>query len=78
MAEGIVRLVPADIRRKHVLMRQDKFSFFRGTFFRWAQEWPTWCPAIATAPRVVAVGDLHVENFGTWRGYRGPSGLGSQ
>ena len=68
---GILRLETADIRRKHVLMRQDKFSFFRGTFFRWAQQWPKWCPAIATAPHVVAVGDLHVENFGTWRDTEG-------
>ncbi|MCA1554855.1 MAG: DUF2252 domain-containing protein, partial [Chloroflexi bacterium] len=28
---------------------------------------PQVCPELATAPRVLAVGDLHVENFGTWR-----------
>ena len=25
------------------------------------------CPELARAPHVLAVGDLHVENFGTWR-----------
>lgn len=68
---SIVRLLPADIRRKHALMRRDKFSFFRGTFFRWAQQWQEWCPDLGTAPRVVAVGDLHVETFGTWRDVEG-------
>src|SRR2546422_8356352 len=63
----MLRLLPADIKRKHALMREDKFSFFRGTFFRWAQQWQSWRPEVGTAPRVVSVGDLHVANFGTWR-----------
>jgi hypothetical protein len=41
--------------------------FLRGTFYRWIQQWPVVCPSIAVAPEVMAVGDLHVENFGTWR-----------
>jgi uncharacterized protein DUF2252 len=65
------RLVPADIRRKHRLMRESLFGFFRGSFFRWSQLWQSWCPELTTAPRVPAVGDLHVENFGTWRDYEG-------
>jgi uncharacterized protein (DUF2252 family) len=68
---SIVRLLPADIRRKHALMRENKFKFFRGTFFRWAQQWQEWCPEVGTAPRVVAVGDLHIETFGTWRDVEG-------
>ncbi|HEX3235217.1 MAG TPA: DUF2252 family protein [Gemmatimonadales bacterium] len=68
---SIVRPVPADFRRKHALMREDKFQFFRGTFFRWAQQWQEWCPEAGTAPRVVAVGDLHIETFGTWRDLEG-------
>jgi hypothetical protein len=67
----MVRLVPADIKRKHVRTTEDKFSFFRGTFFRWAQQWLEWCPEIGAAPRVVSVGDLHIENFGTWRDVEG-------
>jgi uncharacterized protein (DUF2252 family) len=68
---SIVRPVPADLRRKHALMEEDKFQFFRGTFFRWAQEWQEWCPEASTAPRVVAIGDLHIETFGTWRDLEG-------
>lgn len=29
------------------------------------------CPDLARAPKVLAVGDLHVENFGTWRDLEG-------
>jgi hypothetical protein len=57
----------ADVRRKHALMGEAPFPFFRATFFRWAQVWPALCPETQTAPIVLAVGDLHVENFGTWR-----------
>jgi hypothetical protein len=35
------------------------------------QLWPKVCPDPAHAPRVLAVGDLHVENFGTWRDVEG-------
>src|SRR5207248_2056112 len=56
---------------KHQAMAQSKFSFFRATFYRWAQLWPECCPDLAKAPRVLAIGDLHVENFGTWRDAEG-------
>jgi hypothetical protein len=45
--------------------------FLRGTFYRWMQTWPSVCGDLARAPRVLAVGDLHVENFGTWRDAEG-------
>jgi hypothetical protein len=64
-------IVTADLERKHVLMRQTAFCFLRGTFYRWAQLWPEVCPSLARAPKVLAVGDLHVENFGTWRDVEG-------
>jgi uncharacterized protein (DUF2252 family) len=35
------------------------------------QAWPEVCPDLAKAPKVLAVGDLHVENFGTWRDVEG-------
>jgi hypothetical protein len=35
------------------------------------QIWPEVCPDLAQAPRVLGVGDLHVENFGTWRDVEG-------
>jgi uncharacterized protein (DUF2252 family) len=66
-----VPLVPADLRLKHRLMTADPFSFMRATFYRWAQLWPEVCRELAPAPAVLAVGDLHVENFGTWRDAEG-------
>jgi hypothetical protein len=64
-------IVPADLRQKHRAMAEDVFFFLRATFYRWMQLWPEVCPNEARAPRVLAVGDLHVENFGTWRDVEG-------
>jgi hypothetical protein len=64
-------LVPQDLALKHTLMERDEFSFFRATFYRWTQVWRELCPELLTAPSVLAVGDLHVENFGTWHDQEG-------
>jgi hypothetical protein len=66
-----IPLIPADLALKHRLMAHDAFTFLRATFYRWAQVWPEVCPELARGPRVLAVGDLHVENFGTWRDAEG-------
>src|SRR5438552_3830750 len=66
-----IRLVGADLAAKHELMARDAFAFLRGTFYRWMQVFPERCPEPDGAPRVLAVGDLHVENFGTWRDAEG-------
>jgi hypothetical protein len=63
--------VAADLRLKRERMAESAFVFLRGTFYRWAQQWPEACPPLAGAPRVLAVGDLHIENFGTWRDTEG-------
>jgi len=68
---GHLRLLAPDLRRKHQAMAEDVFPFLRATFYRWMQLWPQVCPAEANAPHVLAVGDLHVENFGTWRDVEG-------
>ena len=68
---GQITLIPQDVRLKHKLMRQAVFPFLRGTFYRWCQLWPEVCRDVARAPRVLAVGDLHVENYGTWRDREG-------
>ncbi len=60
-----------DLRLKHQLMKKSVFMFLRATYYRWAQVWPELCSESATAPRVLAVGDLHIENFGTWRDMEG-------
>ncbi|HTS06155.1 MAG TPA: DUF2252 family protein [Candidatus Eisenbacteria bacterium] len=66
-----IRIVKKDLHLKHVAMKSDAFRFFRATYYRWAQVWPEVCPELAKAPHVLAVGDLHVENFGTWRDIEG-------
>src|SRR5215467_14463268 len=64
-------LLKPDLRLKHRRMAEDPFSFLRATFYRWIQVWPEVCRDLCEAPQVLAVGDLHVENFGTWRDIEG-------
>src|ERR1700730_1378522 len=66
-----IRVIDGDLDRKHRAMAEDLFSFLRATFYRWIQVWPEVCSAYSSAPEVLAVGDLHVENFGTWRDVEG-------
>lgn len=66
-----VEVVAADISFKHEQMAVNPLAFLRGTFYRWAQLWPVVCADLAAAPRLLAVGDLHTENFGTWRDAEG-------
>jgi hypothetical protein len=66
-----IPLVRQDIALKHQHMAEAPFPFFRATFYRWLQHWEEVCSDIAKAPTVLAVGDLHVENFGTWRDLEG-------
>jgi hypothetical protein len=62
-------LVRPDLEYKHERMAdpKDPFPFFRGTYYRWVQLWAETGGPLVSAPRVVAIGDLHPENFGTWR-----------
>jgi len=62
-----VKMVDADLAEKHHKMEASCFSFMRATFYRWVPTWAETCAVLAGAPKVLAVGDLHVENFGTWR-----------
>jgi hypothetical protein len=66
-----LRIVEPDLEFKHEQMRTAPFPFLRATYYRWAQIWADVCGDAAHAPRVLAVGDLHVENFGTWRDIEG-------
>ncbi|HEX2647971.1 MAG TPA: DUF2252 family protein, partial [Candidatus Dormibacteraeota bacterium] len=56
------RLRRDDLEFKHQQMAADAFSFLRATFYRWAELWSEELPELGDAPRVLAVGDLHVEN----------------
>ena len=66
-----VTLIPADVELKHRRMAESPFPFLRATFYRWVQRWPEVCPDLAAAPVALSVGDLHIENFGTWRDAEG-------
>ncbi len=62
-----IRIVEPDLRFKHEQMAAALFPFFRATFYRWLQVWPEECGELDRVPHILSVGDLHVENFGTWR-----------
>lgn len=69
--ESHTAVVEEDLAIKHQHMKKDLFLFLRATYYRWAQLWPEICQELAEAPEVLAVGDLHIENFGTWRDSEG-------
>jgi hypothetical protein len=64
-------VVQKDLDEKHVRMAADAFQFLRATYWRWAETILKTCPELADAPSVLAVGDVHVENFGSWRDREG-------
>ncbi len=66
-----IPLIPKDLEVKHQAMHAAAFPFLRATFYRWMQLWPETCPELDAAPAVLGVGDLHVENLGTWRDIEG-------
>jgi hypothetical protein len=64
-------LVEVGLDKKHKLMKADRFSFLRGTYWRWAETILDICPELKSAPQLLAIGDTHLENFGTWRDEEG-------
>jgi hypothetical protein len=71
MRQCCTTVIEADLQFKHRQMRKEPFLFFRATFYRWAQQWPDVCADLRQAPKILAVGDLHVGSFGTWRDAEG-------
>jgi hypothetical protein len=65
--ERRIPVVVEDLAFKHAKMTTSAFVLFRGTYYRFFQQFERLLPELARAPVVLAVGDLHVENFGTWR-----------
>jgi len=61
------------LEKKHEQMAAGPFPFLRSTFYRWVEQWPRVCPELAGRPDdvLLAVGDLHVANFGVWCDSRG-------
>ncbi|MBV9391511.1 MAG: DUF2252 family protein [Verrucomicrobia bacterium] len=66
-----IPLIPEDLEVKHRKMAHDKFQFLRATFYRWCELWPEIEKQYGFDTAVLAVGDLHVQNFGTWRDMEG-------
>src|ERR1700748_2797283 len=52
-------------------MASSAFMFLRATYWRWCETIYVSCPSLKKAPRVLGVGDIHLENFGTWRDAEG-------
>lgn len=59
------------VAKKHRAMAADPFSFLRATAYWWHAAFPAGCPQLQAAPMVLAAGDCHLENFGTWRDAEG-------
>src|SRR5215510_12886692 len=64
-------VVKKDLDEKHARMAADAFQFLRATYWRWAETILAICPELEDAPSVLAVGDIHIENFGSWRDLEG-------
>lgn len=58
---------PALLKLKYRAMRQDVFSFYRGTCHLFYEDFPKNSP-LNIAPPVWICGDLHLENFGSYKG----------
>ena len=75
MAENVVKRIqaynadriPALVALKYKNMRADPFAFFRGTDHLFYEDWPV-DSALNSAPLTWICGDLHFENFGTYKG----------
>jgi uncharacterized protein (DUF2252 family) len=58
---------PERLRIKFDKMAADPFSFFRGTCHLFYTDWPKHTP-LDEAPAAWLCGDLHLENFGSYKG----------
>jgi hypothetical protein len=64
---GVIDLVPSGLAAKHAAMAEGELPFLRGTYYLWLVRVGELAPHVLERPVVPIVGDLHVENFGTWR-----------
>lgn len=60
-----------DLKLKHQQMALTPFAFLRASFYHWMLLWKEHAGEAAIAPEVLSVGDIHIENFGTWRDSEG-------
>jgi len=61
-----MRVVTTDFDIKHAEMAASPVRYLRGSYYLWLEAVCT-RPHLQRAPQVPIVGDLHIENFGTWR-----------
>ena len=66
-----IPVVPEDLELKHRMLAADRVRFLRGTYYLWLERVAELVPELMVGPEVPAVGDLHVQNFGTWLDRRG-------
>jgi uncharacterized protein (DUF2252 family) len=62
---------PERLRLKYAAMQQNAFAFMRGTCHLFYQDWPAGDTALNDAPLAWICGDLHLENFGSYKGDNG-------
>ena len=68
---GRIPVVAEDLELKHRELAADPLHFLRGTYYLWLERVAELVPSVLDGPQVPAVGDLHVQNFGTWLDHRG-------
>ena len=62
-----IPVVDDDLESKHSQMKADEFTFFRATYYLWLVRVAEQVPDVLNASPASIVGDLHAENFSTWR-----------
>ncbi len=58
---------PQMLRRKFELLRADPYAFYRGTCHLFYETLPSHA-VLTSAPALLVCGDLHLENFGVYKG----------
>jgi hypothetical protein len=66
-----IPVVRGDLAVKHEQLASSPLRFLRGTYYLWLARMVALVPDLSSRPEVVAVGDLHAENFGVWRDRHG-------
>ncbi|HMU82249.1 MAG TPA: DUF2252 family protein [Leptospiraceae bacterium] len=56
---------------KHKAMCDGAFRFLRAAYYDWIALWQSMPAEIKAAPVCPSIGDIHIENFGTWRDAEG-------
>jgi Uncharacterized protein conserved in bacteria (DUF2252) len=72
LGEDLVQaILEEDIVEKHEKMSSGGFPFLRATYWRWAETAHKFYRGRTNEPEVLAVGDIHLENYGVWRDQEG-------